>query len=185
MSTFEGVKYRTCENWFNIIPVKDEPIKYLEIGVFYGANAISVCESYAKHKKSLVYLIDPWSDYDQYDQYIGEQDGIYNAFMKNIQPYASKTRICRGYSHQQIPKFKEEMFDIIYIDGNHNSEFVLEDAVLSFRKLKVGGWLIFDDYTQEWLDTILGVEAFRLCYRNQLDNFQVHECQAFFRKVSD
>ena len=34
------------------------------------------------------------------------------------------------------PKFKDEFFDIIYIDGNHEPEYVLEDAVLSFRKLK-------------------------------------------------
>jgi hypothetical protein len=35
--------------------------------------------------------------------------------------------------------------DIIYIDGNHGPEYVLEDADLSFRKLK-NGIMIFDDY---------------------------------------
>jgi predicted O-methyltransferase YrrM len=37
-------------------------------------------------------------------------------------------------------------FDIIYIDGSHAEDDVLEDAVLCSRLLKGGGILIFDDY---------------------------------------
>ena len=39
-----------------------------------------------------------------------------------------------------------ESFDIVYIDGSHATADVLEDAVLSYRLLKPGGVLIFDDY---------------------------------------
>ena len=39
-----------------------------------------------------------------------------------------------------------ETYDIIYIDGSHATSDVLEDAVLSYRLLKPGGLLIFDDY---------------------------------------
>jgi hypothetical protein len=41
------------------------------------------------------------------------------------------------FQSNEIPKFEDNFFDIIYIDGkNHEPEYVLEDAVLSFRKLK-------------------------------------------------
>ncbi|CAN0083622.1 unnamed protein product [Scytosiphon promiscuus] len=36
-------------------------------------------------------------------------------------------------------------FDVIYVDGDHGMASVLADAVLAFRLLKVGGFLIFDD----------------------------------------
>ena len=39
-----------------------------------------------------------------------------------------------------------QSFDIIYIDGSHITADVLEDAVLSWRLLKVGSLMIFHDY---------------------------------------
>ena len=50
-----------------------------------------------------------------------------------------------------------ESFDIIYIDGSHAKDAVLEDAVLSWRLLKEGGLLIFDDY--RWAG-VFGVAEF-------------------------
>ena len=37
-------------------------------------------------------------------------------------------------------------FDFIYIDGDHTSNGVYEDAILSFPLLKQGGIMAFDDY---------------------------------------
>jgi predicted O-methyltransferase YrrM len=37
-------------------------------------------------------------------------------------------------------------FDLIYVDASHYAVDVLTDAVLSFKLLKAGGILIFDDY---------------------------------------
>lgn len=48
---FQGNAYRLANNWFSAIPLSEfaeKPITYLEIGVHYGANLISVCKSYAK-----------------------------------------------------------------------------------------------------------------------------------------
>jgi predicted O-methyltransferase YrrM len=40
----------------------------------------------------------------------------------------------------------EALFDLIYVDGSHQATDVLQDAILSFQLLRVGGLLIFDDY---------------------------------------
>jgi predicted O-methyltransferase YrrM len=40
----------------------------------------------------------------------------------------------------------ESDFDLIYIDASHYAVDVLTDAVLSFRLLRGGGMMIFDDY---------------------------------------
>jgi len=150
-NNFKGVKYRTATNWFPIIPKKDfenKKIKYLEIGAFYGANVISVGKTYGSHPESELYCIDPWIEYNDYPEYKNKQENTYNTFLRNVDNSGlkDKIKIKRGFSDQEIVKFKDNFFDIIYIDGNHEPEYVLEDAVLSFRKLKVGGIMIFDDY---------------------------------------
>ena len=63
---------------------KNRPIKYVEIGTFYGANLLAVAESYGADPRSKLYCIDPWEDYEEYPEYKGEQDKIYNRFLKNI-----------------------------------------------------------------------------------------------------
>ena len=45
-----------------------------------------------------------------------------------------------------LPALQPE-YDFIYIDGDHSEKAVWLDAVLSFDILKVGGIMIFDDYT--------------------------------------
>jgi len=171
---FEGNTYRTAENWNHVFSPQDIPINYLEIGVNKGSNLFSVAESYAKHPDSRIYGIDPWEDYEEYEEYKNKQENIYKSFLNNlaIYPDNNKISIFKNYSHKVIPQFKDQYFDIIYIDGNHNPEYILEDAVLSFRKLKVGGIMIFDDYdwtmSDESHNTMHGVEAFLRAYQNRI-----------------
>jgi len=54
--------YRLANNWFNTINVHDyiiKPINYLEIGTLYGANILSVANTYGLHDDSKLYCIDP------------------------------------------------------------------------------------------------------------------------------
>jgi hypothetical protein len=95
--------------------------------------------------------------------------------------------IRRGFSRDVIPTLDDAYFDIIYIDGNHEPEYVLEDAVLSFRKLKVGGYLIFDDYGWGGPDlTQRGIDGFLRGYHKRIDvdNIRIHNTQVFVKKTS-
>ena len=51
-------------------------------------------------------------------------------------------------SHVALRGLPLNWYSLIYIDGAHEGMNVFEDAVLSFRLLKAGGILVFDDY--EW-----------------------------------
>ncbi len=183
---FEGEKYRLCNNWYDILSVNEygnRPIKYLEIGSFYGANIISVTENYGSHPESQMYCIDPHTDYEDYPEYKGKQDKIYTSFLKNIEPY-KKIKHIRGFSNKEIPKFDDEFFDIIYIDGNHEPDFVLEDAVLSFRKLKHGGVLIFDDFGWHGaFSTTRGILGFIDAYQKKIQYLGEKETQVFIKKL--
>lgn len=187
----EGIAYRTANNWYSVIPLGDfenRPIKYMEIGVLYGANLLSVLQSYAKHPQSQCIAIDPWVNYDDYEEYKDKDkdDELYKTFVKNIGRFQSshKVKILRGMSNDMIPRTDDESFDIIYIDGNHNPEFVLEDAVLCFRKLKVGGYLIFDDFGWGGPNmTQQAIEAFVNCYIKRLTVVGMKQTQVFCKKT--
>lgn len=182
-TTFKGLAYRLANFWFETIPPKNVPIKYLEVGVLYGANALSVANSYCKHPNSEIHCIDPWERYTEEgsETYENIQD-IYNVCMKNIEHsgHKHKFHIYKDYSYNILPTFPEHTFDMIYIDGNHEQTSVLEDLVLSFRKLKMHGFLIMDDV--EWGTASNGIIAFLNTYESKLDILYSDFCQLIVRK---
>jgi len=187
LDNFKGKSYRLANNWSYFIPLEDKPINYLEIGTFYGGNLISVSQTYGKHQDSKLYCIDPWKDYEDYPEYKDEQDKIFSTFKYNITTYDldDKVTIIRGYSNEKVLTLEDNYFDIIYIDGNHEPEYVLEDAVLCFRKLKVGGYLIFDDYVWCGPDlTQAGIDSFIKGYHKRIKLINIdHNTQTFIQKI--
>lgn len=186
---FEGQYWRLSDIWLEFINVKDyenRPIKYLEIGTFNGANLLSVGETFGKHPNTELHCIDPWSDYNEYHEYKGKINEIYWNFIRNVQrsPHKNKINIHRGYSNKELIKFEDEYFDIIYVDGNHNSEYVLEDAVMSFRKLKKDGIMIFDDYCNiYWPTTYNGINAFLSGFSARIQKIGERHTQLFIKKI--
>lgn len=186
---FEGTQFRLANYWqrflsYNLFNTR--PINYLEIGTFYGANLFSVANTYASHPESKLYCIDPWIDYTDYDEYKTQQNTIYNTFNKNLESFSEKHKInvFRGYSNNEVPKLSDEYFDIIYIDGNHEPEYVLEDAVLCFRKLKEGGIMIFDDYGWGGPDlTKRGIDSFVHAYYKKINILGEQLSQVFIQKI--
>jgi len=189
LENFVGVHYRMADYWFPMINVNEydtRPVNYLEIGTFYGANVLSVAKTYGAHPDSKLHCIDPWIDYDDYSEYKNEQPSIYEAFMTNLENSGNKEKITvhRGYSNVVIPSLEDDFFDIIYIDGNHEPEYVLEDAVLGFRKLKKDGIMIFDDYGWGGPDlTQRGIDAFVSGYHKRIQRMGVKDTQMFIRKI--
>lgn len=69
----------------------------------------------------------------------------------------------------------DELFDFVYIDGDHNTAQVAIDALQGARRVKPGGILAFDDYLWElWRDPLtcpkLGID---LCQPILSRHFQV------------
>lgn len=186
---FKGIYYRLPTNWYKILDVKDyenRQLNYLEIGSFYGANIIFFAYTYGKHLETKLYCIDPYEDYNEYNEYKNKQNEHYLTFLENVSNNNLNDKIIlkRGYSNNEIPKFDNNFFDIIYIDGNHGSEYVLEDAVLSFRKLKIGGIMIFDDYFWDGLNgPKKGIDAFLNAYSSRIEFIGFQDHQMFIKKI--
>lgn len=140
--------------------LKGNPNITLEIGALYGGSSVYILEEFCKEEGSHHYIMD-----------INTNEFIEN----NIEPYKDKLTYLLGESSDSFKKFTEKnVFNLIYIDGNHMSKYVLEDAVNSFYILKNGGYMIFDDFGGGWeqekhLQVKTAVESFVHSYEKYLD----------------
>ena len=188
MKDFKGYVWRLADNWFSKIPCpinNQQEIKYLEIGTLCGANAISVAKTYCKGVSCQLVCIDPWLDHNDYNEYIGEQDTNFNFFLENIKNSGEEYKFTyyKNFSYQVLPTLPQNSFDMIYIDGNHSSFSVLEDAVLSFRCCKLYGIIIFDDY--DWLEVKISIDSFVNCYYTKLKILGIENGQYFIQKMNN
>ena len=182
---FQGNVYNISYKWEPIIPYIQDPIKILEVGAYHGANICSYMKTYAQNDKTEINCIDPWYDYKGYNEYFLEQPSNYSIFLNNISKLIptdiNKIYIHRGLSESIVPHFEENSFDIIYIDGNHEKRYVLEDSVNCFKKLKKDGWMIFDDMHDN--DVNESVYAFLEIYKNYFDTIRLQNSQLFIKKI--
>jgi predicted O-methyltransferase YrrM len=150
------------KNWAPYIAIPSGPINYLEIGCADGGNAVIVAKSYAHHPESKLYCVDPWADYDQYGEYKGQQEAGWETFNRNIQKCSNPAKfvINRGLSEDVVPTFPDQFFDLVFVDGNHETEYVYRDGLMSLEKVKIGGYIVFDDYINSWPSVVAGVKKF-------------------------
>jgi predicted O-methyltransferase YrrM len=122
-----------------LAPYKGKPgVNYLEVGLYEGRSALWMLENV---------LTDPTSRLTGIEIFDGE---LKQGFFDNLRRSGAEDRatVITEPSQFAMRNLPLESFDIVYIDGSHATADVLEDAVLSYRLLKPGGVLIFDDYRE-------------------------------------
>jgi predicted O-methyltransferase YrrM len=139
--------YRFSSDWMSkceaewremLSPLAGRPeTRALEIGSFEGRSAIWLLENVLTHPTSRMVCVDPF-------------DGPYAPlFDANIAASGAADRVEKlvGFSSTVLRRLPPEpVYDFIYVDGSHQQLDALEDAVLSWRLLKPGGLMTFDDY---------------------------------------
>lgn len=113
--------------------LKGRPCRLLEIGSYEGRSAIWLTENIAIHPASCIETIDVFESPRL--RYNLEAAG-----------HPEKLMFYRGTSAVVLRTLPLDSYDFAYIDGCHSRVNVLEDAVLTFRLLKPGGVMAFDDY---------------------------------------
>lgn len=129
-----------------------------EVGVHLGDFSQRILDVV---RPTTLYLVDPWEHQagDEYANawYGGQVQGgqaemdsrfaaILSRFEKGIA--SGQVRICRGYSSVELEKLADDSLDWVYIDGNHLYDYVVSDLEVSFRKVRSGGFVCGDDYTE-------------------------------------
>lgn len=140
--------YQFINNWFSEnIPVWEEHLQLfahkagvhaLEIGSYQGMSTCWLLDNILTHASARIVCVDFFcSPYrEQFDD---------NVIKTGVSSKVTKIANC---SQEALPLLKPNIYDFIYIDGSHQDKEVLQDAILSWNLVKVGGLMIFDDYEE-------------------------------------
>ncbi|MGF1541902.1 MAG: tetratricopeptide repeat protein [Pleurocapsa sp.] len=170
--------YRFQYDWFtHNIPVWQKQlhsfshtsVNILEIGSFEGMATCWLLDYVLTHPSATITCIDIYFQ-DNFEGNIAQTHGK-----------DKLTQLC-GNSHEILTSLTPNSYEIIYIDGSHLANDVLQDAKLSWDLLKVKGLIIFDDYLLKTpenpqqepkigIDTFL--ETITNCYEILHQNYQL------------
>lgn len=127
-------------------------VKFLQIGVFGGDASLWLLENVLTGSGSLLYDLDTWegsSEHDIFDMTVIEEE-----YDKRISNFDNVIKV-KNKSENFLPECKIKDFNFIYVDGAHDVASILNDGANSWKLLKKGGILAFDDYT--WQNPVTGV----------------------------
>jgi hypothetical protein len=120
----------------------------LEVGVYKGESTIQFMES---GKFNRYFGVDCWTN-DYYDpspeflRCIPESESEFDEVVKKYNNHTTVVTKLRMTSREAASLFKHEVFDFIYLDGNHNYEYIRDDIQLWWSMVKVGGYLGGHDF---------------------------------------
>lgn len=140
-----------------VYPNMEKNLVGIEIGTAGGDNAKNMFESLSMEK---LYIIDPYVPYLQDTKKIDYSPDEIK--MKSIlKDYWDKIIFYRDYSENVYNKIPDNSIDFIYIDGNHQYEFVKKDLELYYKKLKNFGVIGGHDFCTDSIGVIKAVIEFQ------------------------
>ena len=135
-----------CEELFNLLLGLPTEAVVVEIGVEFGRST-SVIAEVAKEKKFRFTAIDNWC------QKNGQEAEAH--IRGQIKKHDWKFDLVNSNSFDLAEDFDDKI-DLLHIDGDHTYEGVRDDILAWVPKVRVGGYICFDDYGH---DSLPGVFA--------------------------
>lgn len=154
-----------------LMPLAGKVEHLLEIGVCEGQSTVWLLEN-LKPKKWVG--IDPWQAGRQKDwpmhakheenfwhnMEVAARNGFPSAAVKPNKEYRFRISdtVCEAIKARSQDYLRADVdvyypgqpFDLIIVDGDHTGPATMLDAVLCWRKLAIGGLMIFDDFDRRW-----------------------------------
>ena len=117
----------------HVLPRLSHPLRWLELGSHEGRSACWVIDHALEPADTLV-CVDIWPD-----------ARVETRFDANT---AGRTVKVKGRTAEFLVRAAAagERYDVVYVDADHEARSVLEDLVLSWLVLPVGGVLVLDGY---------------------------------------
>jgi len=152
--------YQFTQDWFSInIPVWRQhlacfinipDLKVLEIGSWEGRSTCWLLDNILTHPSARITCVDTFEGSVEHEVMCeaGAVKTIEQRFDANIAKTGSSEKVRKmiGSSQTVLRSLIPNSYNLAYIDGSHVACDVLEDALLTWRLVKVGGVIIFDDY---------------------------------------
>ena len=109
----------------------------VEIGTFKGENAKNILE---RLDMRMLYLVDPYIKYSKYHDFKSTEfdGGIFSEAKRMTSKYESNIKFIKKFSGDASNNIPDNL-DFVYVDGNHDYDFVKRDIELYYPKVMSGG----------------------------------------------
>lgn len=179
--------YQFTQDWFsrNIVVWEQYLLKFanvpelnmLEIGSWEGRSTCWLLEKVLTHETASITCIDTFEGSVEHKLWFDDSylTSIEDRFDFNVAKTGTPEKVTKivGNSKDALKALPLDCYDLLYIDGSHLACDVIEDAVMSWRLVKVGGTIVFDDYDFIFPDnpnqnTKVAIDAFLTIFGHKL-----------------
>ena len=118
-------------------------VRGAEIGVWRGEFSEALCQANpALH----LTCVDAWTPYWKYSDYrlMAKLDEAEADARRRLAPFVCT--IIKAFSEDAAKRVKDSSLDFVYIDSNHEFEFVVRDLAAWIPKVRQGGIIAGHDY---------------------------------------
>lgn len=134
-----------------------KPSICVEIGVFGGSSLLPQALALKHNNKGTIVGIDPWTNSCAIEEMENEAnknwwgsvnlEAVYKKFLEKVKLYEVENfvQVFRNKSSEVVNRFEDNSIDVLHIDGNHCEKLSYADAVDYYPKVRVGGYIFFDD----------------------------------------
>jgi len=169
-----------------------DELHFLQLGAFAGHASEWIGKYLLTNPASTLTDVDTWAGSDEPEHEKINFARIETEYDVRVAEFGDKVRKYKMTTAEwfRLSPPTKQPFDFIYIDADHTAIGVLEDAVASHRLLKVGGLLVFDDYTwihptnrTPYVEPKFAIDAFMKVYGNKYE-IVVINAQAWLRRIA-
>lgn len=134
-----------------------KPSICVEIGVFGGSSLLPQALALKHNNKGTIVGIDPWTNSCAIEEMENQAnknwwgsvnlEAVYKKFLEKVKLYEVENfvQVFRNKSSEVVNRFEDNSIDVLHIDGNHCEKLSYADAVDYYPKVRVGGYIFFDD----------------------------------------
>lgn len=117
---------------------------FVEVGTFRGDFANELLRFTQCDK---LYCVDPYQSYNEYSDGINnlDLDLVFQTTKARLSIFGDRVSFLRKFSVPAAKDFDDCSVDLVYLDGNHQYQFVMRDLAAWYPKVCSGGLLCGDD----------------------------------------
>lgn len=173
-------------NWFlqggaqhnfakHLVPYIGAPIKALQIGAYTGDATLWLLENLLTHPESVLVDVDTWGGSDEPAHKVLNWQSVEETYDSRVAEHGASKKLkkVKTTSDEFFAK-NTDLYDFIYIDGDHTAAAVLKDGVSAVKFIKPGGIIAFDDYMWrsgkgETYDPYPAINAIMVAFKDEFD----------------
>ena len=174
----------TYPNWFlrggaqdnfekHLLKLSGKKISALQIGAYTGDATEWLMSNVLTNPESSLVDVDTWEGSDEPEHKFMNWKSVEFVYDSRVEVYGD--RVCKNKTtSDEFFETNNQLYDFIYVDGDHTAASVLKDGINAVKFIAPGGIIAFDDYL--WrsgkgaaYDPYPAINAIMLCFSDKFD----------------